>query len=100
MFNTFFAYFANPLIAGCVGVVVGTLLSTKIKDFVTGVPKDFRSAMSSVEAKAKADVKAATADVFAKIVPTPVKPAAPVAPVVVAPVTVAATGATGATGTK
>lgn len=74
------AYLVNPFIAAAIGVVLGIVFGQKIKDFVTGVPSEFRSAMSSVETKAKADVSAAVADVFAKIVPATAKPVAPVAP--------------------
>lgn len=94
MVNAVTAYVTNPIIAGVIGLVLGALFGTKIKDFLTGIPSDFRSAMNTVEAKAKADVKAATADVFAKIVPAAPKVVAPPAPP--APVVQAATGPTGA----
>lgn len=82
MIDAVTAYLVNPLIAAVIGLVLGTLFSQKIKDFISGVPSEFRSAMSSVEAKAKADVSAATADVFAKFVPASLKPAAPATPAV------------------
>jgi uncharacterized membrane protein len=96
MVNAVTAYVTNPVIAGVIGIVLGTMFGTRIKDFITGVPSEFRSAMSAVESKAKADVKAATADVFSKLVPAPAAPvkAAPPAPAA------AATGPTGATGTS
>jgi hypothetical protein len=107
MVNAVTAYVTNPVIAGVIGLVLGALFGTKIKDFLTGIPSEFRTAMNTVEAKAKADVKAATADVFSKLVPAAPKvvaPAAPPAPVVAAqtgptgtaPAPVAPTGTTGA----
>lgn len=77
---TFFAYFDVGIVIN-VAIFVATLVfSQKIKDFFAGVPNGFRSAMTGVEAKAKADIQAAIADVFSKITPAPapvVKPPAP-----------------------
>jgi hypothetical protein len=90
MFSTALGYLDNSLICGAIGLVVGIIFSQKIKDFVTGVPSGFRTAMANVETQAKADISAAIADVFSKITPVtakpPAPPAVPVAPVVVAPV--------------
>lgn len=80
-------YITSPIILLVTGLVAGVVFSQKIKDWVSGTSAEFRSAMASVEAKAKADVKAAVTDVFAKIVPPPaaLNPAAP--PAVTATVT-------------
>jgi hypothetical protein len=83
--DTVLSYLSNAFVAGAIGVVLGMVFGQKIKDFVTGVPSDFRSAMTNLEAKAKADVKAALADVFAKINPVAVKAPAPPAPAPPAP---------------
>jgi hypothetical protein len=95
--ETILAYATNTAVLCVASLVVGVVFGPKIKDFVTGAPAGFRSAMNSIEAKAKADAKAAVADVFAKITPVAAKgvapaPAAPVAPVVVAAAPPAAPG--------
>lgn len=78
MFATAMSYIENAFVTGAIGLVIGVLFGQKIKDWLSGVPADFRAAMVNVEAKAKTDVSAAIADVFSKINPVAVKP--PVAP--------------------
>lgn len=78
MFATAMSYIENAFVTGAIGLVCGILFGQKIKDWLSGVPADFRTAMQNVEVKAKADVSAAVADVFARINPVAVKP--PVAP--------------------
>lgn len=70
--ETILAYLSNAFVAGAIGLVAGVVFSQKIKDYITGAPAGFRVAMNGVEAKAKADVAAATADIFAKFAPKPV----------------------------
>lgn len=83
MFATLLGYLDSAMISGAICLVAGVIFSQKIKDFITGVPAGFRSAMTSVEAKAKADVQSAIADVFSKLTPVATKaPAPPPAPVV------------------
>lgn len=79
MFSTFLGYLENSLVVGSICLVLGVVFSQKIKDWLLGVPTDFRKAMVNVEAKAKADVQAAISDVFAKINPPALKPPAPAA---------------------
>jgi hypothetical protein len=77
--SEFLAYFNVTLVSVTAAFVAGVLFSTKIKDFANGVPSDLRTALGSVESKAKADLKAASADVVAKIAPA-TKPAVVAAP--------------------
>lgn len=86
MLNTFLDYATSTVVLCAAAFVAGGFLWPKLVDKLEGVPSGFRSAMNTVEAKAKADVQAAIADVFAKITPAPVAKVAPVA------------GPTGATG--
>ena len=78
MLNTVLAYASSTTVLCAVSFVAGGYLWPKLIDKIQGVPAGFRAAMNTVEAKAKADVNAAIADVFGKIVPVaPVAPAAP-----------------------
>lgn len=79
--ETLLAYATNTAVVGVAGLVVGVIFSQRIKDYLSGVPTGFRTAMTAVEAKAKADAQAAIADVFARFTPSPVKPVAPATPV-------------------
>lgn len=79
--STAFTYATSTTVLCTASLVAGVVFAQKIKDWVTGTSKEFRAAMASVEDKAKADVKAAVADVFAKIIPAPEPPPAPAAPV-------------------
>jgi hypothetical protein len=90
----FLEYFNVTVLAIAGTFVVTLLLSTKIKDFLNGVPTELRGALNSVQTKAQADLKAASADVVARIAPA-VKPAVVAAP---APAAVAAHGAEAAPG--
>jgi hypothetical protein len=72
--RTALAYATSTAVLCTACLVAGVVFSQKIKDWVSGTSAEFRSAMNSVETKAKSDVKAAVADVFAKIVPAPVAP--------------------------
>lgn len=89
----FLSYLTNPIVLAVEGLIVGVLFSQKIKDWVSGTSAEFRVAMTSVETKAKSDVKVAVADVFSKIVPVPAvqQAAGVVVPAVAAPVIVSAT---------
>ena len=81
--------YVDLTLAGYVAVFVATLVfSQKIKDYFTGVPSELRTGISSLETKAKADLKAAAASVIAKYTPAPAP--APAAPAPVAPVPPAA----------
>lgn len=80
MLNTLMEYATSTIVLCAVSFVAGGILWPKVKDKLTGVPSGFRAAMNTVEAKAKADVQAAVADVFAKINPAPAAPPAPPAP--------------------
>jgi len=76
-----------------VAFIVGVLVSTKVKDWVAGVPASLRSELNTLETSVKAQVKTAqaavVADVKSKVViPVPVLATAKSA-------TVAVTGATG-----
>lgn len=91
--TTAISYATSTAVLCTASLVAGVLFSQKIKDWVSGTSAEFRSAMAGVEAKAKADVKAAVADVFSKIVPVPppVPAPAPPAQVQVPPVTATVT---------
>ncbi len=78
--QSFLAYATNTVVLCVASLVAGVVFGQKIKDYISGVPSGFRTAMKSVETKAKADAQAAIADVFAKITPAAAKPAAPAAP--------------------
>lgn len=80
MFSTAIDYLSNAFVAGAIGLVCGVIFSQKIKDWITGVPADFRTLMKSVEADVKTKAAAAVADVFAKVAPVAVKPPAPPVP--------------------
>ena len=76
--------------------VLTLLFSTKIKDFLQGIPSDLRSDLSAAETATLSKIKAAQKAVIAEVTPAPapvVKPAAP--PVPAAPVVVGLTGPTG-----
>ena len=83
MLSTVLQVATSTVVLCAAAFVAGVVLSQKVKDYVANVPSGFRNAMNSVEAKAKADVQSAIADVFAKINPAPVAP--PAAPAPVAP---------------
>jgi hypothetical protein len=83
--TTAISYATSTAVLCTASLVAGVLFSQKIKDWVSGTSAEFRSAMASVEAKAKADVKAAVADVFSKIVPVPPPAPAPAPPAPEAP---------------
>jgi hypothetical protein len=83
--ETILAYATNTVVLCVACLVAGVVFSQKIKDYISGAPAGFRSAMNSIETKAKADAQAAVADVFAKIAPAPEKPVAPAAPAVEPP---------------
>jgi small basic protein len=57
------------LVIGALAVsfVSGVLLSTKVKDYIKGVPAAARAALDNVEADARAKLKAAQADVLAQL---------------------------------
>ena len=74
MFSTVLQYATSTVVLCAAAFVAGVILSQKVKDYVANVPSGFRAAMNGVEAKAKADVQSAIADVFAKIAPAPVAP--------------------------
>lgn len=81
--ETILAYATSTTVLCAVAFVAGGILWPKIKDTATGVPAGFRTAMNSVEDKAKAELRTAVADVFAKFNPAPavqVPPPAPPAP--------------------
>lgn len=89
--------FVIPAVAVLVAFIAGVVLSTKVKDWLQGVPSDFRSRLNDLEASVKAQVKAASAhvvaDVKAKVLPaTPVlqTSAKPVVAPVAAPASVTA----------
>lgn len=75
--DTLLAYATNTVVVGAVCLVLGVVFGQKIKDYIVGTPSELRSVMSTLEANTKAEVKAATADVFSKLLPTSVKPAVP-----------------------
>lgn len=63
--------------------ILTLVFSTKIKDFVQGIPASLRADLNSIEAGAVAKVAAAQKAVVADLVPAPapvIKPAAPAAP--------------------
>lgn len=69
--------FVLPAVAVLAAFVAGVVLSTKVKDWLQGVPSELRSHLIDLEASIKAQVKAASArvvaDVKAKVLPaTPV----------------------------
>lgn len=77
----------NLLVAGLgVAFVAGVMLSTKVKDFIKGVPAELRAALSATEKAALAEVSAAKSAAIAKVTgaKVAVAPAAPAAPVVAA----------------
>lgn len=90
MINTILGYASSSVVIAAVCYVAGGLTWQKLIDKVTGVPSTFRTAMSALEVKAKADVNAAIADVVGKFTPAATKvaaaPVATVAPVAPAPV--------------
>lgn len=93
--------FALPAAVAFAAFVVGVLFSTKIKDWLQGVPSELRSHLNDLETSIKAQVKAASAavvaDVKAKVLPaTPVLQTSVVASVAApaAPVTATVTGLT------
>jgi hypothetical protein len=89
--QTVLAYLTNTIVVGAICLVAGVILSQKIKDYITGAPAGFRSAMNNVEAHAKVELQVAMADVFAKFTPAVTKPVtatvtpAPITPVAAAP---------------
>lgn len=94
MFDTVLAYATNGVVVGTVGLTLGVVFGQKIKDFLSGVPAEARTAAEALATKTKNDLKtalsAAKADVLSKITPVAVKPPVPVAPVApIAPAPVA-----------
>lgn len=103
-FSSFLTDFNLVLIAIGAAFVSGVVFSTKVKDFVKGVPSQVRAAINNVETDALGKLKVAQAQVLATLpgavtakvavapapaapAPTPVAKAAPVTPVApVAPV--------------
>jgi hypothetical protein len=79
MLSTLMEYATSTVVLCAVSFVAGGILWPKLKDKVAGVPAGFRSAMDNLEARAKADVQAAVADVFNKLSPAPVVQVAPTA---------------------
>ena len=86
--QTVLAYITNTFVVGAVCLVLGVVFSQKIKDYIAGVPAGFRTAMNTVEANAKTEVKTAIANVLAKHspvtatvnpAPAPASPPAPAA---------------------
>jgi hypothetical protein len=78
--------YVDLTLVGYVAVFVVTLVfSQKIKDYFSGVPAELRTGMSSLEAKAKSDLRAAAAGVIAKYTSASAPAPAPVAPVAPAP---------------
>lgn len=86
-----FTEFELIVASGAVGLVLGVLLSTKIKDWFKGIPTDVRAGLTSVETAVRTKLTAAHTTTLA-----PVKVAAGVAPAVAE--VVAAVVAVGATG--
>lgn len=89
MFDTVLAYATSTSVLCALTFAATLVFSTKIKDFLAGTPAEARAAATALEAKVKADLAAAKADVLAKYTPSalkpvvavPVAPPAPVAPV-------------------
>lgn len=71
--ETVLAYLSNGFIAGAVGLVIGVVFSKKIKDYITGAPAGFRTAMDGLEAHALQEIHNAILGVVAKY--DPAKPA-------------------------
>jgi hypothetical protein len=101
-FSSFLTDFNIVLIAIGASFVSGVVFSTKVKDFVKGVPSQVRSAINNVETDALGKLKVAQAQVLATLpgavtdkvavapapAPTPAAPvakAAPAAPAAPAP---------------
>jgi hypothetical protein len=82
MFSQYLTEFNIAFIVGFIAYVAGVLTSTKVKDWVKGIPAQARVALNNVEADAQAKLKKAQADVLAKLPgsPVPVVEKAPLAP--------------------
>jgi hypothetical protein len=91
-FSAFLTDF-NLVVAGLgASFVAGVVLSTKVKDYLKGVPAQARRALSNIEAKALADINRARDEVIARLpgaIPAPKTPLPAAAPIAVAPVAVA-----------
>jgi hypothetical protein len=93
-FSAFLTDF-NLVVAGLgASFVAGVVLSTKVKDYLKGVPAQARKALSNIEAKALADINRARDEVIARLpgagaIPAPKTPLPAAAPIAVAPVAVA-----------
>ncbi len=79
-FTSFLTDFNLVLVGLAASFVAGVLLSTKIKDYVKGVPAAARVALNNVQADALAKIKAAQADVLAKLPGAPPAPKVALAP--------------------
>jgi hypothetical protein len=71
MLSTVFSIATSTVVLCLVSLAIGVAFSQKIKDYFAHVPAGLRATMNSVEAKAKQDIAAAVADIFAKIAPAP-----------------------------
>jgi hypothetical protein len=88
------------LVVAAVAFVAGVVFSTKIKDWVKGVPAELRTALSGAETASLSAIETAQHDVLAKLLPAPAvakvaaapvaKVAAPAAPAPAAAAPVAA----------
>ena len=81
MFN-FFTSLEITVIVGVAAFVAGVVFSTKVKDFLKGVPGDVRTGLNGVEANVVANIKAAQARVIADL---PIHAAKPVVTAAVTP---------------
>jgi hypothetical protein len=81
-FSQYLTEFNITFIVGFIAFVTGVLTSTKIKDYIKGVPAQARIALNNVEADARAKLKVAQADVLAKLPGAPAQVVAktPLAP--------------------
>ena len=59
MLATALEYISNAFVAGAIGLALGVAFGTKIKDFVTGVPAELRSAASALVTDTQAKIAAA-----------------------------------------
>lgn len=80
---TYIAMLPTTLIVDVVIFLAGVFLSTKIKDWLKGIPADVRKALQEVEAATVERIATATSNVTSQL-PKPTV-AAPAAPAVVAP---------------
>jgi hypothetical protein len=67
MLDTILTYATNPMVVGSVCLVIGVMFGQALKDWLFGVHPGLRSAIRSVEHKAKRDIEAAVADILSKL---------------------------------